>query len=148
MSSNLPHNKNQKGIARRLLDLPLSNFPSLWEDFANQLNLTDAFKDLTVYEEKNHVIVEASMPGLKADDIEISFENGFLQIHGEEKKEDASKDRKYYQREERSYSFRTSLPQNIDENDEPKASYKDGVLKIAFTKSKTSKNKKIAIKNG
>jgi HSP20 family protein len=46
---------------------------------------------MSVSEDKNHVYIEAHLPGLKTDDIELSFERGVLWIKGEKKEEVLSK---------------------------------------------------------
>src|SRR5437667_3469762 len=47
---------------------------------------------LDVYEEKDHFIVKAELPGLKKEDIEVSFYDGGLSISGERKSETKHED--------------------------------------------------------
>lgn len=103
---------------------------------------------LTISEDEKNVYVEANMPGLKTEDIEISFEKGILLIKGSRKVEEKDKEKKYYKRAMSSYSYRVNIPTEVDEKKEPDASYKDGVLKIAFVKKPEAilKAKKIKIK--
>ena len=44
---------------------------------------------LSVSEDENHVFVEAALPGLKADEIEMTFDKGILWIKAEKKEEKA-----------------------------------------------------------
>lgn len=120
------------------------NLPSLLQDIKEFQN---EGKGLTIYDEQNKIIVEAPMPGLKNEEIEINFHNGMLWIKGEKKEETTDKDKKFYTKSFRSYSFNVSLPDRVDETQDPNASYKDGVLKISFQKAKSSQNKRIPIKN-
>src|SRR5271168_1474322 len=46
---------------------------------------------LDVFDEKDHFVVTAELPGMKNEDINLSFENGVLSISGERKQ---SKDNK------------------------------------------------------
>lgn len=124
----------------------LFRFPTLLQglrEFENE----DKNQGLTVYDEKNDIIIEAAMPGLKNEEIEISLNKGVLWIKGEKKEEETDKDKKYYKKSLRSFSYSINLPDQIDETQEPKASYKDGILKISFQKEKKSEGKRIAIKN-
>ena len=101
---------------------------------------------LSISEDKDHVFVEADMPGLKADDIELTFERGTLWIRGEKKEEETNKDKKYYRKALKSFSYRVVVPGAIDEKKEPEADYKDGVIKITFHKTQQGQAKKIKVK--
>jgi HSP20 family protein len=95
--------------------------------------------------EKQYEIV-AEVPGLKKEDIKISFENGLLTLSGERKQETGEKERNYH-RIERSYgkferSFR--LPEEVD-SEAIKANYKNGVLKLEIPKTEKALPKQIAI---
>ena len=43
--------------------------------------------DVSVWEEKDHVMVEAPLPGIAAGDVELTFERGLLTIRGQKKEE-------------------------------------------------------------
>lgn len=86
------------------------------------------------------------MPGLKSEEIEINLNKGTLWIKGEKKEEATDKDKKFYSKSTRSFSYSIALPEQVDESQEPEATYKDGVLKISFKKAKTSEAKRINIK--
>lgn len=126
---------------------PLFQFP---KSFLQELELLqNGAKDqgLTVYDEKNNIVVEAALPGLKSEEIEVSLNKGILWIKGERKEEASDKNKKFYKKSVRSFSYSVALPEQVDENKEPEASYKDGVLKISFPKAKNSEAKRINIKN-
>ena len=101
---------------------------------------------LSVSEDKDHVFIEAHLPGLKAEDIDISFERGVLWIRGEKKQESEDKQKRYYRKASSSFSYRLQLPVAVDEGKDPEATYKDGVMKISFFKGGHGKSKKINIK--
>lgn len=118
-------------------------FPRLWEEFASlQNNLKE--QGLIIYTEKNNIVVEAPLPGLKQEEINVTFNNGVLWIKGDQKQE--VKDKTFYTESTRSYSYRVVLPDNVDEKQEPNATYTDGILKIVFPKAKTSEAKQITVK--
>lgn len=107
------------------------------------------FPALDVVDNKKHVKVKAEIPGMDADDIDLSVHDGLLTIKGE-KKEEKEEEGDDFIRHETSYgSFeRTiSLPEGTDES-KVDASFKNGVLKITFGKKKGAEHpsKKIKIK--
>ncbi|MBS0652277.1 MAG: Hsp20/alpha crystallin family protein [Verrucomicrobia bacterium] len=105
---------------------------------------------LSVSEDEKNVYIEASVPGIKAEDIEMSFEKGVLWIRGEKKEETEDKKKKYYRKATSSFSYRIAVPGNVEEGKHPAAVCKNGVLKVTFAKRKGKevKTKKIPIKNG
>jgi HSP20 family protein len=126
----------------------LRNFPLPFED--SEFFPSQALQNtgLSVYEEKGEVIVEAALPGLDAKDIDVTFEKGILSVKGQKKEEEKDKDKKYFRKSSSSFSYKVTLPVDIDEKAEPQATYKDGVMKIIFSKAKENKGKKISVKPG
>lgn len=102
--------------------------------------------DLDVYEDKDHVVVKAPLPGLKSGDVDLSFEKGILTIHGQRKEEKEDKERKYFHKSSASYVYRLSVPGDIDEGAEPEAKLEEGVLEISFKKHKRAAPRKIQVK--
>jgi HSP20 family protein len=90
--------------------------------------------------------ITAELPGLKKEDISITFENGYVTISGkkEAEKEEAGAD--YYVKESRYGSFSRSflLPGKVDE-EKVKATYKKGVLNVVLPHNKGSDVKKIEV---
>ncbi len=102
---------------------------------------------LDLSETKDEFVVKAEVPGIDPKNIDISLSEGMLTIKGEKKQEKEEKDENYHF-VERSYgSFIRSvrLPGQVQE-DKVKASYKDGVLKVALPKSEEARKKEIKIK--
>ncbi len=99
-----------------------------------------------VYQDQDNVIVEMDVPGVKAEELDITVENDVLTISGsrEDKKEVKRED--YYKKEVRSGSFSRSviLPMQV-KNDQAQAKFKDGVLKIILPKADEIKSRKIKI---
>ena len=102
--------------------------------------------DLSVSEDDKNVFVEANMPGLDSDDIEVTYHKGQLWLRGSKKEEEKDKKRKYYRYASSSFSYRLAVPGNIDEKSEPDAEYKNGVMKVTFKKMAEEQPKKITIK--
>ncbi|MGZ3733145.1 MAG: Hsp20/alpha crystallin family protein [Parachlamydiaceae bacterium] len=102
---------------------------------------------LTIYDdENNNIVVEAAMPGLKNEEIDIHLDKGVLWIKGHQKTEE-KENKKFYKKSIRSFSYSITLPDQIEENQQPEASYKNGILKIAFQRARASKAQRISIKN-
>lgn len=104
---------------------------------------------LDVVENEDAYVVKASLPGVKPEDVEITFEKGNLTIRGEIKEETEKEQGTYHLRERRSGSFvRTvSLPSTINA-DEIKADYQDGVLTLTLPKAEEIKPRRIAVNSG
>ena len=122
----------------------LFNAPFFEDRFADFEPLSAS--GLSVFEDKQNICVEADMPGLKPEDVEITFEKGVLWIRGERKQETKDEGKKYYRKSSRAFSYQVQVPGAIDEKSEPEATYKDGVMHISFHKAENQKAKKINIK--
>ena len=102
-----------------------------------------------VREDAEHVYVEAELPGLTKEDIEITLEEGVLTIAGEKKLEN-QEEREGYQVRERRYgkfSRRFELPSVVDEG-KVRANLKDGVLLVTLDKREEVKPKRIEVNVG
>ena len=100
-----------------------------------------------IFEDKDNYKIKADLPGMKKEDVKISFSEGQLSISGERVQERESKDTKCY-RVERTYGkyYRSfNLPKEI-KKDKIKAEFKDGQLTITIPKAEEVKPKEIEIK--
>jgi HSP20 family protein len=86
---------------------------------------------LDVLQEDGDIVVRAELPGVKQDDVDITFHNGVLTISGVRRAEQQKEGAGYYVRERRYGSFRRSmsLPQGTDESS-ISARFQDGVLEV------------------
>lgn len=100
---------------------------------------------LDVVETGDAIVIEAEVPGLKSEDVEVSFENGELSLKGAKKAE--SKDAPVHRRERLYGAFerRLTLPWEI-QADKISAEMKDGVLTVTLPKAEVAKPRKVAIK--
>jgi HSP20 family protein len=101
---------------------------------------------LNVYEEGDQLTVEAQLPGLKPEDLEINVEQGVLTIGGQTTTDQERKERNYLVREHRTGRFSRSLrlPATYD-TDACTATFEQGLLKLAFPKSEAAKPRHIQI---
>ena len=99
-----------------------------------------------VYEEKDHFIVKAELPGLKKVDIEVSFHDGGLSISGERKSETKHEDAEVYRAERFFGRFQrtVTLPTPVAV-DKARASYQDGVLTVTLPKTEEARPKHIDV---
>jgi HSP20 family protein len=104
---------------------------------------------LDVYEEGDNLVVEAQLPGVKPDDIDVSVERGTLTIRGETKAEEERRERNYLIREQRMGSFSRSLhlPESVD-TDACQATFENGVLRLTFPKAERAKPRRIQVASG
>jgi HSP20 family protein len=99
-----------------------------------------------VVEEKDAILVSAELPGLRAEDVEIQYENGVLVLRGQRTFQQESSERTYH-RVERAYgtfvrSF--TLPRSADP-DKITASFQNGLLEVRVPKREEAKPKMIPI---
>lgn len=92
-----------------------------------------------VKETDNEYIVEAEMPGVNKEDIIIDLNNEMLTLGVDIKQENDEKDDGYIYKERRSGSYRRSFSVPNINNEEVKASYKDGLLTITLPKAEPDK---------
>ena len=98
---------------------------------------------LSVYEEGDAIYIEASLPGLSSDEVEVYQDHGYIVIEG--KKQEETKERKYYRKASRAFCYRLPVPSVAEKGADPEATYKDGLMKLKFKKG-TKKKKPIPIK--
>ncbi len=101
---------------------------------------------LDVLEDEKNVIVRASLPGFKRDDIDVEIHDGVLSIKAERSEETEEKGETYYRRERRfgTVSRRVALP-SVVEDGNTSADLKDGVLTLRIPKSQKALPRKVKI---
>ncbi len=101
---------------------------------------------VNVYEDKEHLFVEAQVPGIDMKDVKISVTDHTLQLHGERKEERADDRDNYHFREARYGTFARSfrLPGYV-KPDQATARYEKGVLTVQVPKREEVKPRSIPI---
>ena len=124
----------------------------LFDDaFTRPLSIRDGWSMATpaidMYQTDNEVVVKASIPGMKADDVQINITGDVLTLKGEFKQEDERKERAWHIREQRFSSFERSvaLPTAV-KTDKADAVFENGILTITLPKADEVKPKTINIK--
>ena len=102
---------------------------------------------IDIYETaEKDVVVKADLPGLKREDIKVTFENNVLTIEGERTFETETA-REQYHRVERGYgTFRRSftLPATVDAA-RVEAAYQDGLLTVTLPRREESRPRQIHV---
>ena len=104
--------------------------------------------NLDVYETENEIVVRAAVPGMAADKVEVTFENGVLRISAksEETEEEKEKKKVVYKSQRVNYfDYTTTLPRAVD-GDKIDASVKNGIVTNTAPIAPAAKPKKIAVK--
>ena len=99
-----------------------------------------------VYETDDSVVVKTAIPGVNAEEIEVSVTGDTLTIRAETKEESEIKRENYLRRERRfgSCCRSVTLPGGL-ETDKAEADYTDGVLTLTFPKAEEVKPKSIKV---
>jgi HSP20 family protein len=126
-----------------------------WSPF-RRANLTTDEENITspewaplvdIAEDDKEYLIKVELPEVSKDDVKVTVENGTLTITGERKAEKEEKGRKFH-RIERVYGrFARSftIPEDA-EDDNVKAEFKDGVLRVHLAKSEKARPKQIEVK--
>jgi len=134
MAGLVPFNRN-----RSLRPAGWDGFYNMLDDFFNDTGLTrrslwsDTFK-VDVAETESEYAVEAELPGVKKEEVDVAFNDGRLAISvkREEKKEEENKN--YIHKERRYSSMQRSIYLADAAPEGVQARMEDGVLKIVVPK--------------
>jgi HSP20 family protein len=105
------------------------------------------FPAIDLYQNENEVVVKASLPGLKAEDVQISITADVLTLRGEFNEETEQERKTYHLRKNRFGEFERQLMLPTDvQTDKANDDFENGVLTIVLPKAETVKPKTISIK--
>lgn len=117
---------------------------------ATQFNgeLADWIPASNITEDEKEYRIRLELPDVKKEDVHVKVENGALVIEGERKEEKEEKGLKFHRREMIYGKFlrRFVLPEEVDEA-RVQANFRDGMLNLVLTKTKTTsvKSKEIPV---
>ncbi len=102
---------------------------------------------VNMYEKGDNIVIDAELPGIKKEDIDVTVEDHQLTLRGERNEEKETKKEDYYRKERLYGSFTRSftLPSNVAA-DKVDATYTDGVLHVTLPKTEEAKGKHISVK--
>jgi HSP20 family protein len=105
------------------------------------------FPVVDIEETGDSYILRAELPGIRKEDVRITFDNNLLTIKGEKTTENERKQGNFHRLERSSGSFERSfiLPGSI-RPDSINAAYADGVLTVTLPQKEEAKEKLIEVK--
>lgn len=145
----LPTGRTRKWVDRRGLPELRTEMDRLLSDFFGQTEgTTSRFAPATdLYETDEHYVVEAELPGLERDDINVTIEQGTLTISGRRTFRDTKEDgANWHMRERATGQFRRSfsLPRSI-EADSVNARFENGILTVEVPKAAEARSRQIEV---
>jgi HSP20 family protein len=104
---------------------------------------------LDISERKDAYLVTVELPGVEADDLEITLEDGLLTIQGERQFTSESSEQQFHRIERRYGAFRRSitLPAQV-QAEQIEATCDNGVLQVLVPKMEEAKPKRIQVRPG
>ena len=151
-------------IVRRITGFPASEWTSPFDELERMRRDMDRLSEgltrgifreptagvfplMNVTEDKDDYYVRAELPGLKADDLDISVTGDTLSISGERRIPAEDEKAQYHRREREAGKFSriVSLPAQVDTG-KVEARCNDGVLTVVLPKAEAAKPKQIAVK--
>lgn len=121
------------------LEKEFFDFDDWFDDFPMPFEKAHKFMRTDIKETDKEYIIEAEIPGVKKDDIKIELYDNRLTIKAEVKHEEKIENENFIRKERRFGSCqRTFYLENVKQED-IKAKYEDGVLKVILPKEKETK---------
>ncbi len=103
---------------------------------------------LDIFEEGSDIVVKASIPGFKPEEIKVDVRGDVLHIIGESKKDESKKERNYHMKEHRYARLERSVVLPTEVNvDKAEATFKNGILTLTMPRSEKTMAHVIPIKS-
>lgn len=100
-----------------------------------------------MYQTANDIVIKATIPGVKPEEVDISITGDTLTIKGEHKEKKEIKQEDYLYREHRYGTFSRSIPIPVQVKAErAEAVFENGVLTLTLPKAEEVKPKQIKVK--
>ncbi|MDD5509648.1 MAG: Hsp20/alpha crystallin family protein [Dehalococcoidales bacterium] len=125
----------------------------LWRGLGGVPSYREGVEDwnilIDVIQKGDELVVKASIPGIKPDEIDVAVEDNLLTLRAERKADSEGEQSRYLIQERPTGSFYRALrlPQTVDTN-KIESEYENGVLIIRMPKAEEKKKKQIQIKVG
>lgn len=102
---------------------------------------------IDVYETGADFVIQSTIAGIKAEDLDITIENDIVTVRGSREKQTSEETKKYYYQEcyWGAFSRQVILPEEVD-GSKAEAVIKDGVLTLKIPKVIKVQKRKIVIK--
>ena len=119
----------------------------LWRGFSGiPATVEDWDIALDVIQRPEEIVVKASIPGIKPDDLDIAVEDNVLTLRAERKPDFTDEESVYLVQERPAGSFYRALrlPESVDAN-KIESTYENGVLTIVLPRAEEKKRKQIKV---
>ena len=117
--------------------------PVGWRTIGGGESITPA---IDVHETADDIVVTASLPGMKAEDVEITMTGQSLTLRGEFKADEKVERDQYLYRERRFGAFHRSLQLPVRvQGENAQATFRDGILTLRIPKAEEVKPRQIRI---
>ena len=132
---------NLREAMDRLLEDSFIRAPSLWPRLGGQ------YLPIDMHQTANDLIVRASLPGFKPEEVDVAITGDTLTIKGEHNEENEVKDENYFCKERHYGAFSRSVPVPVKvKSEKTEAVFEDGVLTLTLPKAEEVKPKQIKVK--
>jgi HSP20 family protein len=102
---------------------------------------------VNVAERENELVVTAELPGVKKDQVKVTFENGILTVDAQRKPYEPPKDAQILLNEMRIRDFSRSIKIDVEvDANNITAELEDGILSVTLPKMEEAKPKPIEVK--
>lgn len=99
-----------------------------------------------MYDRDDAIVVRAELPGVKAEDVDVSLVENNLRIRGEKRAKEEVKEENLYRMEQFYGSFERVIPLPSEvKAEEVSAAFENGVLEITLPKVKAARPKEIKV---
>ena len=124
--------------------IPWSPFLDTFDNL--EKNLSNFIPSIDIYEKKDSIVVEATLAGIKPEDVDINIKDDVLVIEGKREVSSEVDEKNYYRKEVRSGSFHRTIALPISvKAKKAGADFKNGLLTITLPKEGKVKSNKIKI---
>ena len=104
--------------------------------------------EVDVREDEEHYFIEANLPGVSKENVDLTVEDGVLTISAQNERDEERKDENFHIREREIGKFSRSfrLPSEVD-TESVNATLSNGVLTVTLDKAETARPRKITVKD-
>lgn len=135
----------QRNRLNNLLPVGLPEVDTLFNHFFRPEEVSMWRAPASIWEAENVFHIEVDAPGVKKEDVELTFDKGALQISLERKAPEGERTSWHNERGYGKISRSVSLPETVDPNTIT-AELTNGVLHVTITKLPEAQPKKIDVK--
>ena len=131
--------KRRRSPAENVMDELLSH---------SMKNMRDVFREgfrTDIIEQDDRFIIEAELPGLDKDDIDLKLEKNILTISARHSHEDEHREEDYVRRERSTGAYQRSFQLENVKEDEISAEFENGILSIDMPKREAERKKRRTI---